>query len=196
MFMKKMFLVLIAVGSTMTGTAQIQFGVKAGYNYSNIAFSTSVSDASWKSGFSAGILTSIPLFKSCFFQAEMMYSGQGTRFPDTYVPEKLNFNYLNVPVLFKFQHSSGLFAETGPQFGFILSAKQYLGSQTSDIKNQIQSTDFAWVFGIGYKLPMGLGIDARYNPGLTNISKSVAFSDVTAKNEVFQFGLFYLFPQL
>ncbi len=30
-----------------------------------------------------------------------------------------NYSYINVPVLFKYQHSSGLFAETGPQIGFL-----------------------------------------------------------------------------
>src|ERR1700688_657040 len=36
MFMKRMILILIAAGSAMFASAQIQFGVKAGYNLTNL----------------------------------------------------------------------------------------------------------------------------------------------------------------
>ncbi len=191
--MKRMILILIAAGSAMFASAQIQFGVKAGYNLDNLTISPSQPGGSSKSDFSAGILASIPLFSSCSLQPEVMYSGQGTSFTDSFATGKLNYGYLNVPVLFKYQHSSGLFAETGPQVGFLLSAKETGGRQSIDFKSSTQSTDFAWVFGIGYKLPLGLGIDARYNLGLTNITKANVGS--TVKNSVFQFGLFFMFPK-
>jgi hypothetical protein len=45
--------------------------------------------------------------------------------------------------------------------------------------------------GIGYVEPSsGLGIDARYNIGLTDISENTAFKST---NRGFQIGLFYLF---
>jgi len=193
--MKRMILVLIAAGSAMYASAQIQFGVKAGYNLANLMISPSQPGVSSKSDFSAGILASIPLLAGCSLQPEIMYSGQGTSFSDSLATGKLNYGYLNVPVLFKFQHSSGLFAETGPQVGYLLSAKETAGDQTSDTKSNTQSTDFSWVFGIGYKLPLGLGIDARYNLGLTNIAKGDAGSVGTAKNGVFQFGVYFMFPK-
>ncbi len=74
-------------------------------------------------------LASIPLFSTCSLQPEVLYSGQGAKFSDSLVTGKLNYGYLNVPVLFKYQHASGLFAETGPQVGFLLSAKEKVGSQ-------------------------------------------------------------------
>jgi hypothetical protein len=195
MFMKRMILVLIAAGSAMFASAQIQFGVKAAYNLSNLTFSPSQPGVSSKSDFSGGVLASIPLLSGCSLQPEIMYSGQGTNFSDSFATGKLNYGYLNVPVLFKFQHSSGLFAETGPQVGFILSAKETAEGQTADIKSSTQSTDFSWVFGIGYKLPLGLGIDARYNLGLTNLDKGIESSVGTVKNSVFQFGLYFMFPK-
>lgn len=178
----------------MFASAQIQFGVKAAYNLANLTISPSQPGASSKSDFSAGILASIPLLASCSLQPEIMYSGQGTSFSDSFATGKLNYGYLNVPVLFKYQSSSGLFAETGPQVGFLLSAKESSGGESVDFKSSTQSTDFAWVFGIGYKLPLGLGIDARYNLGLTNISKGSSV-DGTVKNSVFQFGAFFMFPK-
>lgn len=193
--MKKMFLVLFAVGSAFFTQAQVQFGVKAGYNLSNITFSGSSSvDVKSKSDFSAGLLASIPLFSSFTLQPEVMYSGQGAAFTDS-GSAKFNLGYLNVPVLFKWQHASGFFAETGPQIGFLLSAKVKDGGQSLDVKSSTESTDFSWAFGVGYKISkINLGIDARYNLGLTNTEKDSGSE--TAKNSVFQFGLFYIFPKL
>ena len=193
--MKRMILVLIAAGSAMFASAQIQFGVKAGYNLTNLTISPSQPGFSSKSDFSAGVLASIPLLASCSLQPEIMYSGQGASFSDSSATGKLNYSYLNVPVLFKYQHSSGLFLETGPQVGFLLSAKATSDGQSADTKSSTQSVDFAWAFGLGFKLPLGLGIDARYNLGLTNLSKGDISSEGTAKNSVFQFGLFFMFPK-
>jgi len=193
--MKRMLLVLIAAGSTMIASAQIQFGVKAGYNLANLTFSPSQAGVSSKSDFSGGVFASLPLFSSCSLQPEILYSGQGAAFSDSLATGKLNYGYLNIPVLFKYQHSSGLFAETGPQVGFLLSAKESFNGQSFDAKSNTQSVDFSWAFGIGYKLPMGFGIDARYNLGLTNLAKGSGSNEGTAKNSVFQFGLFYMFGE-
>jgi len=103
----------------------------------------------------------------------------------------LNVSYLNVPVLAKFQSESGFFGETGPQVGFLLSSNVKSQGVSVDFKNYTQSIDFSWAFGVGYKLQdMGLGFDVRYNLGLTNMVKNE--TDVTYKNSVFQFGVFYL----
>jgi hypothetical protein len=190
--MKKLMLVLIAAGSALFAGAQVQYGIKAGYNLATVTTSPKQGGLSSKSDFDAGLFATIPLFTSCYLQPEVMYSGQGTMINDTFVSGKMNLGYINVPVLFKYQHESGLFAETGPQVGFLLSAKETAGGQTIDTKSNTQSVDFSWAFGIGYKLPMGLGIDARYNLGLTNIDKS-SLSNETVKNSVFEFGLFYAF---
>ena len=194
--MKRMFLVLIAAGSAMFGTAQIQFGVKAAVNVSTLNLSGGPSGFTFntKTDFSGGIFVSVPLFNSCSLQPEVVYSGQGASFKDSLETVKDNYDYINVPVLFKYQHSSGLFAETGPQVGFLLSANEKANGQTFDMKSNTQSTDFSWVFGIGYKLPKGLGIDVRYNLGLVNLAKG-PYTDGTIKNSVFQFGLFFMFPK-
>ena len=45
-------------------------------------------------------------------------------------------------------------------------------------------------FGGGYLVRSGLGVDVRYNLGISNISEN---NDVDVKNRVWQFGLFYQF---
>jgi hypothetical protein len=191
--MKKMLLVIIATGSMVFANAQIQFGVKAGYNLASLTQSGSnqTSGLSSKSDFHAGILASLPLLKSVNIQGEALYSGQGASFSEGNATAKINYSYLNVPVLLKYHHESGLFAETGPQFGFLLSAKASADGQMEDLKSSTQSFDFSWALGVGYQIPViNLGIDARYNLGFTNIAKNS--TDGTIKNSVFQLGVFYM----
>jgi hypothetical protein len=107
-----------------------------------------------------------------------------------------SYGYLNIPVLSKYRHSSGPFALTGPQVGFLLNASEKADGQPSvDTKMNTQSVDFSWSFGLGYEIQtIDLGIDARYNLGLTNLEKG-QYTNGTAKNRVFQFGLFYMFKK-
>jgi Outer membrane protein beta-barrel domain len=189
--MKKILLLIFATSSIVFVRAQVQFGVKAGYNLTTLTGSRTTGFDS-KSGFSGGVLAAVPLFNSFYLQPEIVYSGQGSSFTDGSQKINLNYDYLNVPVLFKYQNPNGLFAETGPQVGFLLSAKGKQNGITEDIKDFTQSVDFSWAFGLGYKIPnINLGIDIRYNLGLTNTAKDLG--DETAKNSVFQFGLFYMF---
>jgi hypothetical protein len=193
--MKKLVISAIAILALSSVRAQIQFGVKAGLNIASLTLSSDLSGSgeslSSKTDFNVGVLASIPLFNSFTLQPEINYSGQGAKGSDGTITTTVNYNYINVPVLFKFNHSSGLFAETGPQIGFLISANAKADSQSEDIKSQISSTDFSWAFGLGYKTQMNLGIDLRYNLGLSNTVKDSG--DGTSKNSVFQIDLFYLF---
>lgn len=192
--MKRIILVLFTAGSAIIASAQIQFGVKAGLNVANLTMSGIQYGASISSKiqFNAGALVLIPLFSDFYLQPELMYSGQGLSFSNSIANGKTNYGYLNLPVLFRYQHASGLFVETGPQIGFLLSAEEIGNGHTVDTKSQTQAIDFSWAFGLGYKLKkIPIGIDARYNLGLTNIDKESGSG--TIKNSVFQFDLFYLF---
>jgi hypothetical protein len=193
--MKKILVFIFALTITSVLDAQVQFGVKAGYSHVNLIYSGSaINDLRARSDFNGGIFASIPLFNEFYLQPELMYSGQGSGFTDS-IPTEANYDYLNLPVLFKYQHASGLFAETGPQIGFLLSAKLSSEGHAIDTKTYTQSTDFSWAFGIGYKISkLNLGLDARYNLGLTNTIK--ASNAGTAKNSVFQLDLFYQFKLL
>jgi hypothetical protein len=166
--------------------------VKAGANFST--FTGSAADgAKMLVGFHGGAFSRIPILSSCFLQPELLYSGQGAKGTVNETDFSVNQSYLNVPVLFQYQHSSGLFAETGPQIGFLLAAKVKSGGISEDVKSSYKSTDFSWAFGLGYRIPsIGAGIDARYNLGLSNVP-SEDMAGESLKNSVFQVGLFYTF---
>ena len=192
--MKKVLLLIFTSSSLVFAKAQVQIGVKAGYNLASVMQSGSEGESGLKSksGFHGGLFASLPIAQSIFLQPEIVYSGQGASETQNNETINLNYNYLNIPVLVKYQSAMGLFGETGPQVGFLLSANVSGNGASMSIKDQSQSVDFSWAFGVGYKLSsIPLGIDARYNLGFTNILKDSP--DETIKNSVFQIGLFYMF---
>ncbi len=86
---------------------------------------------------------------------------------------------------------NGLRIQAGPQVGLLLSGKSKINSNTVDIKDDLNPIDFAVSFGAGYIHPAsGIGIDLRYNLGLTDINKN---STVVSTNRGLQVGLFYIF---
>lgn len=189
--MKKLVFLVFTTGVFFTASAQIQFGVKAGANFATLSGQGS-EGATTKVDFHGGGFVHIPLVNSFFLQPELLYSRQGAKATSDGVVFNINQSYLNIPVLAKYQHSSGLYGETGPQFGFLLAANVAAGGSSQDVKSSYKSTDFSWAFGVGYKLPLiGAGIDARYNLGLSNIA-ATDVSGYSVKNSVFQIGVFYM----
>jgi hypothetical protein len=198
---KAIFIIFSIVFATVTN-AQVQFGIKAGLNFAILQSSGPPLNAilSTKTDFNAGLLASVPIFKSIYLQPELMYSGQGANSQvnsGLVYSSTINMNYLNLPVLFKYEHKTGLFAETGPQISYLLSAKEKIDNISNDFKDRTKTIDFSWAFGIGFKIPdINLGIDLRYNLGLTNTEKadpSGTPGSGTLKNSVFQLDIFYMF---
>ncbi len=196
-FMKRISIVLLALILAGTARSQVMLGVKAGLNLSKLSLSDgSGTETSFKTNpnFNAGLLVHLPLAHGLSIQPEVFYSAQGAKFDDEDISAKINLAYVNVPVLFKFQHSSGLFAELGPQIGFLVSAKDKEEGTSVSIKDNVKSTDFSGVVGIGYKIPViNLGIDVRYALGLTNVDKTSGEDNEKLKNRVFSIDLFYMF---
>jgi hypothetical protein len=176
-------LLFLAYG-TFAQSSSVQFGLKGGVNLSALKTGTNTSDH--KTGFYAGALAHIHLSPHFALQPEAMYSVQGAEYASG---REDKIQYINVPVLGQYMFAKGLRLQTGPQVGFLASAKSENGNQETDFKNSLKKTDFSWSFGAGYLSPVGLGIDARYNLGVSNISKT----DPDTKNRVWQVGLFYQF---
>lgn len=183
--MKKLQLAVLAMGACVMTMAQTNFGIKAGYNSSTVQV-RNASDWDSKSGFHLGGLAHIHVAPKFAVQPEIVFSTQGGARSNS----ELKLNYINVPVLAQYMVADGFRLQTGPQFGFLVSAEQKVGNVTFDIDDVYDAFDLSWAFGAGYLFSNGLGVDARYNLGLTNISDD---SDFEAKNRVFQVGLFYQF---
>ncbi len=187
--MKRLPLILLTGFSFATAHAQLAFGVKAGANISNVTGSDATGTSSLV-GFNAGAYLKIPLPHRLFIQPELVYSGQGFKETSGGVTTTQHINYLNIPVLVKYS-IGGVFIETGPQAGFLLSAKVSQQGVSDNDKVNFYSADWAWVFGAGVKIPMTpISIDARYNFGMANIvNDQLSANNGNVLNGVFQIGV-------
>jgi len=214
-----LFLIFFAL--SFTTQAQVQFGIKGGFNFAELMTSdnpiTVVQGNSQKmryfpkTSFNAGGFASILFSKKWSLQPELDYSMQGaTARPEgnylVTATENYKLSYLNIPVLIKYKLPAAFFVETGPQLGLLLSGKAdetLVGDYNTNhynLKSQLKSTDISWVLGAGYCSPYNIGFDIRYNLGLNNINQGSSSASTAApvpngtiKHGVLQVGLFFLF---
>ena len=191
--MKKVIIMAAAVLFSFGTKAQgVHFGVKGGMNASEL-HGSGVEGAKTKIGFNAGVLAHIHTSnKSWAVQPELMYSLEGAKYDNGGAKGKLDLNMLNLPVLVQYMFENGFRIEAGPQVGYLLSAKAKAdgGGANVDVKDQFKKINFSVPVGIGYLTTSGLGFDARYNFGISDLNDSDG-GKVTGNN--FQFGLFYQF---
>lgn len=174
-------LLLIKVASAQ----HVEYGLKGGVNFANIKDDAADSKADSKTGFHLGGLAHIHLTRSFAIQPEIVYSTQGAE----YNGGKLRLNYINVPVLAQYMFGDGFRLQTGPQLGILTTSNFKSGNSETDVDG-FSNADFSWAFGASYLSHSGLGVDARYNLGLTDVTKS---NTNDFKNRVWQLGLFYQF---
>lgn len=195
--MKKILVIIVSLVMVSAVSAQIRFGVGGGVNFANQFVKPTPppgDEFTTLTSFNAGIFVAIPIKKGLTIEPGIMYSGEGSKQPEEDGDKtELHFNYLNFPVLLKYTTSMGIFAEIGPQFGFVVSAKEdeLTDGSSSDIKQNYNKTDFSAVFGLGYISKFNLGVDFRYNLGFSNLV--IQGGQYSLKNSVFQIDLFYLF---
>ena len=183
--MKKIIILTAIALATYTSNAQVGFGVKAGVNISSWSGSDATGTSSL-TGFYGGGLVNIPISSMFSVQPEVLFSGEGVK--ATTGDEKIVTSFVNIPVMAQY-NTHGFTLETGPQLGILVSAKAKGGGfPEEDVKSSFNSTNFSWAFGAAYKLAMGLGFNARFNLGLSNLSKD---SQSTIKSSVFSLGAFY-----
>ncbi len=180
--------------------SDIKYGAKGGLNLANIV-GDDAGDANNYVGFNAGFFVEIPVTDKLIFQPEILYSAQGSKsegIVDGYnVDATLKFNYINLPLMFKYQVANKFSLEAGPYIGFLTSAKlkfdvEGLGSDTVDMKDDVKSTDFGIGVGMNYEFSDVIFANARYQGGLTEIGDSEVGGN-SVKNSVFQIGLGFRF---
>lgn len=210
--MKKLLfavILLVAFGSAnaqekTSNVSNIKFGAKGGVNFANLA-GGDADGAKMFVGFNAGFFIEIPVADKLVFQPEILYSAQGSKsegplFVDGSVynvEATFKFNYINIPLLFKYEIADKFSLEAGPYVGFLTSAKlkakiQGVGSETIDAKDIVKSTDFGLAIGMNYEFTDVIFANARYQSGLTEIGDAEGNNN-DIKNSVFQIGLGFRF---
>jgi hypothetical protein len=176
--MKKILILVFILSTVVAAQAQVQvaLGLKAGANISKFDADGADNLTSFHGGaFALFKLTKIGI------QPEVLFSKQGTDFSTG----DLKTSYMTIPVMVKLYLVAGLNIQAGPQFGF-LTAAEFDGN---DIKDDLKSSDISANIGLGWDLPFGLTVDARYNIGLSDVSDSPSYDDL--KSKVIQVSIGY-----
>ncbi|MGY3090668.1 hypothetical protein ACVWYF_003729 [Hymenobacter sp. UYAg731] len=217
--------VLLATAAVSSAQAQsVRLGLRAGANYSNLAGNLQ-NQATYnnKIGFLGGVVLNVPLIQDGFLslQPEILYSQKGfenkpTEYSSVFGTQKregrVNYNYLDVPVLLKVR-ASGLIFEAGPQYSYLLSANNQtkttttpaIGSpSTAETQNKTDVSGFnrnelGYLAGVGYEAENGLSLSLRYTGAFSDFVKSdnsTYFNGdlKNARHSAFQLSLGYLIP--
>ncbi|KFF02156.1 porin family protein [Chryseobacterium luteum] len=211
--MKKLILGLAVTASSLafaqqttptTSSNPVTFGVKGGMNVSSLSKDETLDDQKSKIGFNAGVFANIPVAESFSVQPEVLYSQYGSKADYTVLGNKYSsstkLDYIAVPVMFQYNFIPNLYVEAGPEFGFMVSAKNKIknetngNSSTSDnYKDDLKTFNFGIGLGAGYYFTDNFGITARYVAGLTDVAKDRPNGSDATRNNTFQVGLAYKF---
>jgi hypothetical protein len=176
--MKNIISILFTVLLTTTTYAQgIDVGIKAGATFANL---TDVTDASTKTGFVGGAFITLKFSDKIAIQGDLLYSQQGAEFD----ADKINLDYINFPIVFKYYIIKRLNIQAGPQFGTVVNDNV---AEVFGANFNFNSFDITGIVGIGVDLPLNLRITGRYGFGLSDISfvNNNVSIDTNSKNTVF-----------
>lgn len=194
---------------------EINWGIKAGANYSTISSDIQPDHIF---GFHAGVVAEISVVPKFSIQPELLYSLEGAKSEFSFSEEEFDFSskskitlgYINLPVIAKYFVTPEFSLQSGPQVGYLVSAKddyeismsfpeEFTDSGEADMKDELKSISFGWNFGLGYEFQNNLFLQARYHLGLSDISDYNASEDDMdiefdkIKNQGFQLSVGYKF---
>jgi len=191
---------LLAGGSTVAHAqyrgrgGNVSLGLKAGASLTDFVGPDATGRFANRFGFHAGMFANIGFAKLFAFQPEIIYSQKGAK--TNAVDINCRLHYIDVPLAFHV-NTDGFFFEAGPQVGFLVAAKDEVGSTSIDVTDRYKTLDFGYLAGLGYQLKHGPGAGLRYNGAFTNFPSSTTVGNITQqirqRNSAFQFYFTYSF---
>ena len=171
---------ILAAGLSAQTHAQspISFGLKGGFNIANLTGEDFDADARF--GFSGGAVVDISLPAVPFgIESGVVYTQKGAEASEGGFSANVDLDYIEVPVLAKFQLGpSGPITPhlvVGPYLGFNINAESESSlSGTVDISDDINSTEIGGALGVGIDFNLGvtkLNARAQYGYGFTDVFK-------------------------
>ncbi len=177
----------------VTAFTQIEYGIKAGLNISDIVITNYInpdveSDLRLKTGLHAGLLLSGMVDKQFGLVAELLYADKGVN-----AISKIHLHYITAPLLVQYQLTDNIFAELGPELAYLFSARSKHGNVSATYNNKI---DLSLDAGFRINTPK-LFFGLRYCAGLFNVkepAEKFSFSGnekVKYQNRVLQLSVGY-----
>jgi Outer membrane protein beta-barrel domain len=188
--MKKIIIVALMAIST-TATAQKGYGVRAGINLANFRDNQDNSSTSNITGYTAAVFYKVLTPAALVFKPELSVATQGGAVKISNIRSTTKTAYVaGAAILSTEGGDKKLFFEGGIKLGMLINAKQTASDVVKDVKDSLKTMDLAIVLGLGYKLTNKLYAEARYDYGLTDVSKTKTDKSY---NNVLQITLAYCF---
>lgn len=176
------------VQAQINDSSNAQIGVKGGLSLSNM-YTEDVDDNNVLLSFNAGLYASIPITTALAFQPEFLYSRKGSEleYNNAFTAGKAKFklNYIEVPLLLKFNLTKNINVHAGPYVAYLIDAQvtNETDGGTFDFVDNLDNDDFN-KFDYGLSAGLGfdfqsIGIGARYNYGLSTVGKERDFAGST-----------------
>lgn len=219
--MRKNILIVVALLFVQLATAQVRFGLKAGFSGASMKLTDPVDvpdrNEFMLPAFHAGVLVDIPLAKWFAVQPALLYSVAGYRTRpqaetgNWYYIAKFRYNYLELPVNFLFKKTLGqgkVVAGFGPALAYGIGGKAtYFDQGTKEKTERIKfdgkaapedatelhanQVDVAANFLLGYEFTPGFLLTAGYSFGFINATTRDHSEEL---NRSFRISFGYLFP--
>lgn len=169
--MKKIFTAIafaVALFTALPSQAQVKFGLKGGYNVTNMSISSEVIDKSNQTGWFVGPTAKITLpivglgvdIAALYDQREAKMTIEGTNESQTVSEKNINIP-INVRYSFGLGDLASVYAAVGPQFGFNVGAKNY--SWTNFDNYELKKSNFSVNLGVGACFANHLEVGCNYN---------------------------------
>ncbi|WP_299060785.1 outer membrane beta-barrel protein [uncultured Polaribacter sp.] len=169
---KLIFIFCLFLGFSQVANAQIDFGLKAGLNYSNngnesakTKFNDIVDGAEEELGYHAGIWFrgKLPIL-GFYIRPEIIYTQVQSEYALNTVNTNYDFKKIDVPVLIGKRFLRVVSVFIGPSFQYIIDDSFQLDNVTTEEFDK---------FSVGAQMGLGvefgsLGIDVRWERGLSN----------------------------
>jgi hypothetical protein len=186
--MKKVILSLLGVIALASVTLAQGFhiGAKAGANLGKINGQSF--DDGFKLGYQLGGFAEIDFTKGFGIQPEVLFSQTNTKVTDEPLSglkpgADIHLNYLDIPILLRFNAGKLLTFNLGPQFGILVNNHK---TTLENAENAFESGDFSMVGGAQVNLG-AFRVYGRYVAGINNVN---AITNMDKwRHQQFQFGL-------
>lgn len=174
--MKKILLTLL-LGFSFYGFSQdVKYGVRGGYNISNLYFDGNIPMANkHRNSIYIGFFGDIRLSKTVSLVPELQFSAEGARV------EVWQLDYIQAPIFLKFRLSEKIRFGIGPQVGL----------KVNKVDDGAKNMAYSGLAGVEFKISHMLFADLRYTKGFVDVFDDN--STISAKNSNIQIGLGYKF---
>lgn len=204
--MKKFRFAILFMALSSTVMAQdIRYGITAGPTWSTMKTNWAMDQESKHVlGFHFGGFAEMPLAEKFSLRPELEYQTMGVKYPaddanDTF-GVRTKSTYITLPILLEYALMDKLKVGVGPYASMMLSLKDkvipYQGMEDEynydyvDESSHFKKLHLGVGAGISYQIVSKIGVNFRYNLGLSNMLKD-GDTDSTVRNRSFSLGVSY-----